>query len=316
MKLKQACRARRIPRIDVDTPLLVPSFSSVIIENIAEIHEKLQEYISVASLVSAYDLHYGYIAKEAIRASDVVFIDSGTYEIDNLANSTKRKDWSLSMYEETVVNLRPVSRAVLVNYDRLEPLKEQVSNARRFFEAHPEYAACFLCKPIPGSMGLIDVSGLTANITLLEAFDILGVTEKELGNSLLKRCENLLRIKEALDNKGLTIPLHVFGCLDPLSIVSYFLCGADIFDGPAWLKFGFHRNTAVYVNNYALLQRSWSDSDLSVRVSSYVLNLRELGRLISAMRRFTREYDLNVFRFEEDAVQEIKDLTSAAGLEY
>jgi len=300
--------------VDIETPLLVPSFSSVVLgKTVGKMHKKLKEHIPDASLVSAYDLTYGFVKTEEIWVSDVVFIDSGNHEVAELADSKKKRKWTLQMYSELVDPLRPFAKVVLVNYDQEGPLKEQLSDAKNFFGKYENYATCFLCKPASKSTNA-DIDGLIESITLIESFNILGLTEKELGNSLLKRCQNLLRIREAMNSQGLNIPIHVFGCLDPLGVLSYFLCGADIFDGTLWLKFSFYGNVAIYMNNFALLQRKWSESDSSVLASTYVLNLNKLTHLMYDMRRFTREYDLDVFGLNKETLKEVKDLTGTAGL--
>src|SRR5690606_15759698 len=111
-------------------------------------------------------------------------------------------------------------------------------------------ASCFLCKPSKTST-YIDVQTLINKVTNLENFDVIAFTEKELGGSLIKKCENVIKIRQALISKGLNKPIHIFGCLDPLAIIIFFLCGADIFDGTNWLKFTFYDNLAIYTNNYA-----------------------------------------------------------------
>jgi len=306
------CSSRRIPKADIETPLLVPSFSSAVLGKAAgKIHEKLKEHIPMASLISAYDLNYRIIKKEEIWVSDVVFIDSGNHEVTQLSRSKDLKQWTLQMYRGVINSIRPLAKVVLVNYDQRGSLKRQISKTRKFFARCPDYAKCFLYKPLSRSFK-IHVPSLVENIALIEPFDILGLTEKELGNSLLTRCQNLLRIRAALNSKRMNVPIHVFGCLDPLSILSYFLCGADIFDGTLWLKFSFHGNIATYINNYAMLERKWSESDSSVLGSTYVLNLNKLTHLMSEMRRYAREYDLNVFRLDKTALRELKDLTNTA----
>jgi len=314
MDVRSTCKSRRIFKVDIETPLLVPSFSSTVLgKTVGKIHEKLKEHIPTASLISAYDLNYEFIKKEEIWVSDVVFIDSGNHEVTQLSNSKDLKKWTLQMYSKVLDTLKPLTKVVLVNFDKQEPMKRQIFNAQKLFAKYPDYATCFLYKPFRKSTN-VHVASLVENITLIEPFDILALTEKELGNSILNRCRNLLRIRGALNSKGLNKPIHIFGCLDPLSVLSYFLCGADIFDGTLWLKFSFCENVATYVNNYAILRGKWSESDSSVLASTYVLNLSELTRMMYKMRRFAQEYDLGIFRFNEEILKEVKDLTGTAGL--
>ena len=72
---------------------------------------------------------------------------------------------------------------------------------------------------------------MSANVSVLEGFDLVGVTEKELGNSLLNRLHNTSRLRMALDEVSNEAPIHVFGSLDPLNVPLYFAAGAEVFDG-------------------------------------------------------------------------------------
>lgn len=318
LDINNICKHRRIRKIDIETPLLVPSFSSVVLSNIREIHSNLKDHISTASLISAYDLHYGFINEAEIWVSDVVFIDSGNYEVEYLkrVSSKRRRPWSLSKYVQLIESLKPLTALAIINFDVKQSLKSQISRASNLFKEFENYASCFLYKPTSNSANFVEISSLIKNITLLEPFDILGIAEKELGNSLLRRCENLLKIRKALNDKDFNTPIHIFGCFDPLTVVSYFICGADIFDGTSWLKFTFHKNVATYVSNHAFLKGGWSESDNGVQASAYVLNLKELTHLMHYMRRFAREYNFDVLGLETDILKEVKDLTGTAGIRF
>lgn len=319
LDVKTICKARRIRKINIETPLLIPSFSSAVSEiKVKEFHERVSDYLPHASLVSAYDIKYFDFNADMIWVSDVVIIDSGNHEVGCLkeARSKNLEDWSDSIYSKVISTLNPLTKIIIVNYDEKKELKKQISEAKKFFSNYTNYASCFLCKPPSDSVDFVDISGLIENITEIEPFDVLGITEKELGSSLFTRCRNLLRIRNALNIKDLTIPIHIFGCLDPLNIISYFLCGADMFDGTIWLKFGFNSNLAIYLSNLAYLNGSWSEPDSNVRASSCSLNLASLTKLMYKMRRFTYEYDFNLLGLEEHFCNQVKDLTETAGLKY
>ena len=80
MKVTEACRAREIPTAGVDTPLLVPSFSSRGFPNLAVLHDFLSSEVPEASLVSAYDIHHRLLPPKSVNGSDLVIVDSGGYE--------------------------------------------------------------------------------------------------------------------------------------------------------------------------------------------------------------------------------------------
>lgn len=325
MILNEVCKSRRIEKIDVQTPLLVPSFSSVAsdIPLRPEVYAKLKELVTDASLFSAYDLQFRKIAQEEIWVSEVVFIDSGNYEIQQIKEtveqfhqsvSGKPKQWTFDMYANIVDSLKPppFAKTVLVNYDERKALHKQMSTARDFFTRHKQFASCFLVKPCDESSHQVDIESLIDNVALIDQFDVLGLTEKELGSSLLSRCTNILEIRKALDSRGSNIPIHVFGCLDPLGIVSYFLCGADIFDGTLWLKYGFFNSAALYIRNYGLLNRKWANTDAGVQIISWILNLSDLSQLMVSMRRYAQGHDVKVFQFDPAMMKEIMDLANTA----
>jgi hypothetical protein len=135
LDIKTICKARRIRKIDVETPLLVPSFSSVVSEiNVKELHEKLSDFMPNASLISAYDVKYSDFETEKLWISDVVIIDSGNHEVEYLKNINSKhlKDWSLSEYSEIISSLKPVTKVMIVNYDEKKRLKRADFRRNKF----------------------------------------------------------------------------------------------------------------------------------------------------------------------------------------
>lgn len=315
MNIEDASISRVIRKVFRETPLLVPSFSSVISEDIGNIHANLIEYINKTSLVSAYDLYYNIIDLKALGCSEIVFIDSGKYEVDYLHNSKNVKEWNKDYYLQIIDKLIPINEYVIVNYDEKVKISTQIKQAAELFLKYPHYANCFLYKPISNENFKINITQLIENITSIDQFDILGLAEKELGSSLLERCTNIVKIREEL-SKRIEIPIHIFGCLDPLSIISYSICGADIFDGLSWLKYTFHNDIALYFNNHALLNQKWSETDNRVRAHAYITNLIELTNLEARIKHFNRTHDFESLNLPESILSQLKALTGAAGIDY
>jgi hypothetical protein len=84
----------------------------------------------------------------------------------------------------------------------------------------------------------------------LKRFDIIGFTEKELGNSILDRMTSIAMIRQHMDKEGVLVPIHIFGSLDPIITPLYYLSGADIFDGLAWIRFIFMRGMAFQYEGF------------------------------------------------------------------
>ena len=105
---------------------------------------------------------------------------------------------------------------------------------------------CFLLKPPEGS-DFHNLDPLSAeNVALLRAFDIIGVTEREIGESIHDRLVNIARLRQSLDAAEVTSPIHVFGGLDPVFTPLYFAAGAEIFDGLGWLRYAYRDGVAMH----------------------------------------------------------------------
>lgn len=324
MKVAEMCRVREIPIIEVCTPLVVPSFSSRGFPALKDIYGSLKNYISKVSLVSAYDIHYQYLIKEDVYSSDTVFIDSGGYEAKLVADLTDAyvddrhaRSWSPDCHQVVLNSLQPFSQLVFVSYDHHEPqsISNQIESAQSLFQKYPGYASDFLYKPESEESRLIDLNTLIKNIHNIASFSILGLTEKELGNSLLDRCRNLLRIRSALQECGFQTPIHIFGCLDPIVVISFFLCGADIFDGLSWLRFAFVDGLAVYHSTATLLQEEWSYPEDKLLLAHWIRNLQSLDSLSKAMNRFFKTQRVDEFDLWQKFMPHVLHLVRTAGLE-
>ncbi|PES34757.1 hypothetical protein CN497_19290 [Priestia megaterium] len=310
-------KIRNIRTINYNTPILVPSFSSKGFPHVKELHSYLKEKLTEVSLISTYDLHYEYLELDQIYESDILIVDSGGYErnqehdISDIYNSFYiAKEWNETLYEKQVRKLHPITDILLVNFDYQEayPLKKQVQFAQKNFEKFPDFASDFLCKPVSNNKFFIDVDNLTKSIDLLSSFDVVGFTEKELGNSIFDRATSIYRIRKALMHAGLDTPIHIFGCVDPLSIVVYFLCGADIFDGLSWLRFSFKNGTPTYLNHYALSHGLWDRPDNEVKIIGYLENLELLSKLKSQLTLFTQSSNWEELHLKSREVQELKHI--------
>ncbi|XHH09567.1 MAG: hypothetical protein ACFCUE_02760 [Candidatus Bathyarchaeia archaeon] len=303
------CELRKIARINQETPLLIPSFSSILDEKIGLVHSRLRNRLPLASLVSAYDLSNNLINRDEIWASDVVVVDSGNYEYSNLFNSTLRKNWCLENYFTFLKTLKPMSKVIIVNFDEKTEIKTQISHANSLFDNFNNYAHCFLYRPISG---YFDFDEYTSKIDELAQFDVLGITEKELGRSIIERCINLMKLRKALKRKDLELPIHVFGCIDPLGVLLFYLSGADMFDGTNWLKLSFDNNLAIYPNNSAVISGAWNSFDSSVFEYICAENLRKLTNLMFQLKKYTNEHDLCLFKLDSTTLENVKNIITTA----
>lgn len=320
VNLNNICSGRKISD-KIITPLIVPSFSSKGFSEIANIYEKVKEQIVDCSLISAYDLHYGNMPED-FYFSDIIIIDSGGYEKRkdmDLAEIYKDeyipKQWDIEQYKCQLSKLRNLAEIIIVNYDNVEPtsVENQITEASNLFNQFNQYMHDFLCKPTRENSNIY-IDEWISSIHKLSDFNIIGFTEKELGDSIETRCKNLVKFRRSLNERGLNTPIHIFGCIDPLNILAYFLCGADIFDGLLWLRLSFHSESGlpIYNKSLAITQESWSIQDKRLELLTYGENLKLLSMLKSNMHKFARTHDWGIL--DKYYGSKLKELIISAGI--
>lgn len=329
MRVSEICKSRQISIIDVPTPLIVPSFSSRGFPEVKNIYTSVKDYISNVSLISAYDIYYE-MQEVDIYASDIIFIDSGGYETqaitltatsdDVYANrdSVSVRPWSRELHQSVLNNLQSLSQLVLISYDNWnnhQSTLSQIATAKSLFQLYPNYASNFLYKPEMFESKVINIDSLLKHAHHLTSFSVLGITEKELGNSIFERCHNLIKIRSALQERSIEIPIHILGCINPDLIILYFLCGADIFDGLAWLRCAFVDGSTLYRSTAALMQADWHYSESELNQLYSIKNLQNINYLSHAMNRFCDTKLIQEFSAWEKIMPQVLNLVKDAGIE-
>ena len=310
-------RVLKLDGVDLErTPLLVPSFSSKGFPDVAKIIETTEEVIEGAIVISAYDLHYGEI-KPPFDFASLIFLDSGGYEASKdteLSDFGERphapRSWTQAMHEAELARWKPTVRTVLISYDHPKerlPMRNQIERAKRMAPGRKGVLREILIKPETKAQTLLKVDTILAQVRAFADFAVIGVTEKEIGNTILGRMENIARLRMALDKVGLEIPIHVFGSLDTIATPLYFLAGADIFDGLTWLRFAFHSGYTMYKHNYGALELGVTAKAHIVDGRCWFHNYRYLVDLQLEMRRFLNNGDFGCFRFHADLFKKAHD---------
>lgn len=328
MKLTEICQVRNISIIDVSTPILVPSFSSRGFPEVRDIYNLMRDFIVDVSLVSAYDLHYDFIDRD-MYYSDLIFIDSGGYETQLLKSTASLDDvyaardsysvlpWNSDLHQSVLDRLEPNSQFVFISYDSQEnsqPILDQIESSLALLKQYPDVASEFLCKPEQES-NFINIDNLIGYLDDIAQFSILGLTEKELGKSILERCQNLLRLRSEFKTSGFQIPIHILGCLDPALSIAYFLCGADIFDGLAWLRYVFYEGLALYPSTANLITGKWNYSEQELANLYGIQNIHMLNRLTRSMMKFCETRRIEEFLEWNRVMPSVLNLVKNAGLE-
>jgi hypothetical protein len=306
---------------EVETPLLVPSFSSkgFDVEKRKDGGAKLKgrprseasKYLQLfgnslieSFLVSAYDIHYDLFddlvkvrskyESTVMAGPSLVFLDSGLYEArpgsdagEAVQEMRLPADWDEAMYSAVVDSL-PADGAniAVVSWDTYTTYRKQIEAAQEFFATRRGHLSVLLLKPEKEN-AYYDVAKLTPDATRLAAFGVIGVTEKELGGSVIERAATIARLRDLLDEADVDAPIHVFGGLDPLDAPLYFAAGAEIFDGLTWLRYAFVDGIAVRRDSWPLLHRQVDIGADQRTLATQSHNLDALRLLIRSMKRFT-----------------------------
>ncbi|HSH83171.1 MAG TPA: hypothetical protein VLA19_31955 [Herpetosiphonaceae bacterium] len=183
-------------------------------------------HLPPAHLVSLYDLHYhlGQTPADVAAGSGVNrFLDSGGYEIHpsvdvlDLQGPPDRHPWSPDHYMAAVHAHARVGDTLVSFDDPSLSLAEQVqqglllfaeiglAGVRRDLLVHPNGAA-------PGELAQV-LADRSAE------FDILGLTEKDIGEPWFLAAAYLQELRGHLDTQlERHLPIHIFGCLDPRTL--------------------------------------------------------------------------------------------------
>lgn len=295
------------------TPLLVPSFSSKGFPEVAKIIQTTSEVIDGEILISAFDLKNHKIEPPFDFAS-LIFLDSGGYEasketeISDLGSRDHEpKEWTREFHETTLAEWDLKVPTVFISYDHpkeREPVALQIERAKSMAPGRTGILREILLKPEKKDKKVLQIDSVLAHIHDLAGFDAVGITADEIGPSIQKRMEAIARLRSALGNAGLDIPIHVFGSLDAVSAPSYFVAGADIFDGLTWLRYAFRNGLAVYMKNFGTIEFGVQTRDDMMEAHSWFSNYRYLKELQAQMRRFLNNHDFACFEHHSRLIKD------------
>ena len=313
--------------IVIHTPLLIPSLSSAatgpipfqgspdrhpIMTACSIVHsQSLLGGIDGALLVSAYDIHHDLLDdtgafKSGFKGSryaqpKVLVIDSGWYEKAGIPPAGQfshgvrdPRPWEMENYQSTIDDLDADLRPLVVSWDHIGPYAEQVGLAQDFFGSRMTLASSLLLKPPSADSRFHQFERLSdADAKNLRAFDVIGVTDRELGDTVIERLIAITRLREQLDNLDVETPIHVFGGLDPLYTPLYFAAGAELFDGLGWLRYAYREGVAMNRDAATIFERQINKRWLQALISVSLQNLDQINRLTEDLRQFTHYANWN-----------------------
>lgn len=287
-----------------ETPMLVPAISSRLNLPLNELIETIEGVVEGPLLLSAYDFHY---AKNfpSIKFSDLIFLDSGGYECNKEQDisdiglyNPHPNDWSKELHESAVGKWDYQRPTVLISFDHpkyREPLSDQIQRANQLFGARNDVLKEILLKPESKGSMRVDPNSISGKIDLLSNFNIIGITEKELGYSVLERMVSITKIRRIIDDAGYTIPIHIFGSLDPVITPLYFIAGADIFDGLSWLRFFYSNGDTMYGESFGPKQFGVQVNLRRIWIAAVGSNYNYMQRMKLQMQRYADTGDFGHF---------------------
>ena len=315
--------------IEFSTPLLIPSLSSAALgllpsqdsprkapkmTHCSIVHSRtLINGIEESLLISAYDIRHRLLEdvdafttgfKDSRYAQPrVLVIDSGWYEKNGsppgspfAADVGKPRPWEETNYVCLIDGLDGEVCPIVVSWDHTGPYEKQIERAQSFFGRRGHLASVLLLKP-PSASRFHHFDKLSGEqIANLRAFDIIGVTERELGESILDRLVNISKLRKLLNAERVSCPIHVFGGLDPLFTPLYFAAGAEIFDGLGWLRYAYREGVAMHWTAGTLLDKQIKKRSVFAQQAVSLQNLDEINLLTEYMRHFVhRKGDWEVY---------------------
>ena len=285
-------QVRRVHKLGVATPLVAPSFSSRGFLHLSDIWEEFRHKLYGVCLISAFDIASGRIPNGVAELVNVAILDSGLYEtrvrkpdLNATESSPHSEDWAREQYLEAVQGMGAQGNLVLVNFDHVGRLEDQIELAVEDFSTAPHAASDFLTKPADPAE-LVNVAKLAQFAEVLKQFSVIGITAREAGDSFLERCRSIVMLRDLLNDAGLDTPVHVFGAIKPYEVLAYFLCGADIFDGLSWLRWSLRDYGSVPIDETATEDMLWTLTDWELHNVQCTQNLTLLFRLQQAMQEY------------------------------
>ena len=143
--------------------------------------------------------------------------------------------WSRDDYFEIAADVDEAANGILVNYDGYEPLEQQIRRAAEDFFASAPYGKR-LSVETESPARLVNMARVAKYVDELAQIRHNRHCAREVGGSLTQRCRTVMTLRDTLDDADINMPVHVFGAITPLEVLTYFFCGADVFDGLNWLR--------------------------------------------------------------------------------
>lgn len=241
-------RLKQIIRDKIPLPILFQSVSSF--ETQLPTHEAVEaldvfKYPSI--LISAYDLEKReeYNQKDFIKnivaykeSGGVILLDSGNYE--KCRNNNKY--WSRKKFHDLV---KSIPYDLMFCFDEYDLKQDIAELAAEIIESVAKDQQQTSVPVLPIVHTRIDDDGeyifdslpeLVLQVAKSLSPSLVAIPERELGDGLLERIKNIVKIRTLLNSLTYYQPIHILGTGDPIAIPFFIAAGADSFDGLEWCR--------------------------------------------------------------------------------
>jgi hypothetical protein len=307
-------------KITISTPMLVPSFSSRVPE-IEKPFRASEQFIDGPILISAYDVKHGLLSPPYDFGS-AIFLDSGGYETSRITDLSDVGDqaptspaWPEEDHATLVAGWSPKVPSAVISYDhpgKRHSLEEQIRRAKNMKLSREDIVREILLKPETTDQNFIQLDTVLESIRDLAGFGIIGITEKEVGNSVLERMVHIAKLRLALNKVGLNTPIHVFGSLDTVTTLFYFVAGADIFDGLTWLRYAFKEGRTLYRQDFGISDLGISTKAYKVDALCWSRNYTYMADMELEMKCFPTNHHFHVFKHHGELLKRACESIEAA----
>ena len=202
-------------------------------------------------LFSAYDIHFLAESKKKQLLQEIndyskkggfVFLDSGIFESFWKADLR----WTYDIYKATIGH---INFDFYSSFDILPHLENITENfEERTFK---KILASYSLSSEQGFVPILHGANPNKLISLISKFvtiyphlcDIIAIAERDCGNNIVEKAKTIIKIRKILDEKERRCILHILGCGNPISLVLFSLCGANMFDSLNWTKYIIDQNS-------------------------------------------------------------------------
>jgi hypothetical protein len=244
------------------TPTYFPAISSYGIKyRFGALMDLLITYSYPRVLTSLYDLHLldeGELKRQTDRIrgysrnGGFVFLDSGIYE--SFWRSDSR--WDYNLYKTLVPKVH------FDFYGSFDVLPDDENNTQKFINR--SLSSIVASRELSDKQGFVPIlheRTPTKLVSLVQKFvkehphlcHLVAIPERDCGDSFLEKARTIGKIRKVLDSDNDRRILHVLGCGNPLSLIIFSYCGADVFDSLDWIKYVIDQSRLI-IHDFSYLE--------------------------------------------------------------